>query len=69
MSWSRIAELWDDLVDQLVGRWPAMDMDVVRAASGAQDRLAAHLAQSHHLTMSEALEELELWRESLARRG
>lgn len=68
MSWSRIAEFWEELVDHLMGRWPAMDVATVRAASGKQDQLAAHLAQAHHLTLSEAREELEIWRESLHRR-
>jgi len=69
MSWSRIAEFWDDLIDQIVGRYPEMDPVVLRAASGAPDRVAEHLATSHHLTLAEAHEELEHWRDSLARRG
>ena len=68
MRWSRIAELWEDLVDQLIGRWPEMDMATVRAASGEQERLVAHLAEAHHLTIAEAREELEIWREGPARR-
>lgn len=69
MSWNRIAELWEDLVDQILQRWPATERPALIAASGAQERVAAHLAQAHHLTLNEALEELDLWRDSLARRA
>lgn len=65
MSWTNIAELWDDLVDQFLKRWPATERTSLVAANGSQRELARHLADSHHLTMAEALEELDLWRAEL----
>ena len=69
MSWSRIAELWDDLVDQLVARWPEMDRELLVISSGAPDTVVAHLAEAHDLTVNEAAEELDLWRAQLIEPG
>ena len=61
MSWTTALMHWQDLLPGLCGRFPHLDGAAVARFRGDQHKLVHYLAETHDLTLREALELLEDW--------
>lgn len=69
MNWTDLKTSWTTQTHKLVARFPYLERKAVAAFKGDQTEFAEYLAGSHHLTVSEAKEELEdyMYSEMMAR--
>lgn len=61
MSWTPVLTRWPQHLDQLCDRFRHLEVSALKRIRGDRVRLAAYLAQSHDLTLSEASDALDEW--------
>jgi len=71
MTWTDLTENWTATVSRLLDRFPHADRAELLRSADAPEAVVQHVADSHHLTLTEAREEMADWAfiQSLARDG
>lgn len=61
MDWTYIKRHWTQISGVLLRRFPYANKHLVETYKGQPEVLTRHLAETHHLTVAEAREELRDW--------
>ncbi|MEO0655560.1 MAG: hypothetical protein AAFY77_11905 [Pseudomonadota bacterium] len=66
--WRDVQHSWQDMLGQIVCRWPATAAEDLMKIEGDRSRFTDYLARAHDLTRAEAEELIEnwLWEQRLA---
>lgn len=61
MPWPDVLTNWSTLIDPLCRDFPHLQTDALRRFRGDRAKMELYLAETHDLTLSEAVETLEDW--------
>lgn len=61
MSWTTALTHWPQLLEQLAGDFPQLDLDALKRFRGDRANMERYLADAHDLTASEARQTLDDW--------
>ena len=59
--WRDVQHSWQDMLGQIVCRWPAPAAEDLMQIEGDRSRFTDYLARAHDLTHAEAEELIETW--------